>query len=583
MRVAMGQTTLPTNIDGVPLLPTYFNEKDGFSTLGTMFAGLMDASLDGVVGHDDLGAYLDEDALTIVLNVDDDERHPHFVERETQAAETDRDLLMLRPVAPLEHSSLYVVGIRGLVDEGGSPVAAPDGFAALRNGTDHDDAAIEAQREHYEQVVFPALEQQGFERDSLQLAWSFHTGSKTGSLTRSVWMRNDALERLDSDGGSYTIETVEDADCAEEDITIGRTIEGTISVPVYLEAWEPGSLLTRDEGGWPYYNGQADAPFILNVPCTLLDDPRPARVLQYGHGLFAKLDEVHDGYLGQLAQDNGFLLMAMDWTGMALRDSPIITLMLVENPTDFAMIPERIMQSYVEWIYAARVLGSAMADDDALTVDGQSLVDPDQLSFYGNSQGGILGGGYMALSPDIDRGVIGVGGMPFTLFLTRSESFETFLVLMETMYEDWADITLLLGAMQIIWDPGESAGFAHFLTETALDEITPTKDVLIQAGIGDSAVSTLAAHVMARAYGAALVEPATREVWGLETREPPFEGSALVEFDWGVEEEPLALPTDDPENTHDGPRWSEEGRAQLGTFLGEGTITHTCDGPCDPD
>jgi hypothetical protein len=583
VRVAFGETTLPTNFNGVVLRPTYFNEKDGFSTLGTLYAGLMDASIKGVIGHDDLGAYADEDARTILLNPRTDTRQPHFVERETQAAEAGRDLLMLRPVVPLLHATQYVVGIRNLVDDQGDLVAGPDGFAALRDNTDHADPAIEAQRAHYEQVVFPALEQQGFERDTLQLAWSFTTGSKEGTTGRSVWMRDDALERLDSDGGSYVIETVIESDCSETGITIGRSIEGTISVPVYLNEWDLGSVLTRDADGQPYYNGQADAPFILNVPCTLLDDPRPARVIQYGHGLFAKRDEVHDEYLGQLAQENGFILMAMGWTGMTLRDSPTITLMLVEDPTEFAMIPERVMQSYVEWIYAARVVQGVMTQDDALTVDGQSLVHPDQLSFYGNSQGGVLGGGFMALSPDIDRGVLGVGGTPFTLLLTRSKSFKVFITLMESMYEDWADISLLLGAMQIIWDPGESAGYAHFLTDAAVDERTPTKDVLIHAGIGDASVTTLGAHIMARAYGADLVDPITRDIWGVQTRQPPFAGSAMVEFDWGVEEETLALPNADPYNTHDGPRWSEEGRAQVGAFLSEGIVIHTCDGACDPD
>jgi hypothetical protein len=46
--------------------------------------------------------------------------------------------------------------------------------------------------------------------------------------------------------------------------------------------------------------------------------------------------------------------------------------------------------------------------------------------FYGNSQGGILGAGYTALSGTtglIDRGVLGVPGTPSVVIMSRSLEF----------------------------------------------------------------------------------------------------------------------------------------------------------------
>ena len=583
-RVALGETTLPINRDDVQMRPDYFNEKDGFSTLGTLFADLPEASLDGVIGHTDLGAYADTDARTVIVDVSTGEWHPHFVEREVHAEEYGRDLLMLHPVSPMQHATWYVVGIRGLVDDTGGTIEAPAGFASLRDGAQSDDPAVEAQRDHYDNVVFPALEAQGFSRDELQLAWSFVTVSVDSSVGRGVWMRDDALERLENNGGAYTIaETTEEECGTDESVNIGRTIIGTIEIPHYLTEYSAGAVLSRDNDGWPSYTGMADVSFTLQVPCSLIENPQAAPLMQYGHGLFGGLDEAESSYLGQMANDNGWSILAMDWTGMTRSDAARVALMLVEDPTEFVMVPERVMQAYVEWIYGARVVMDDMAEDEALMVDAQSLIDPEQLLFYGNSQGGILGGGYLGLSPDVDRGVIGVGGTPFTLLVNRSVGFSSFLMLLETMYDDWADITLLIGSMQTIWDPGEAAGYAWFVNQKSLDDATPPKEVLLQAAIGDASVSTLGAHVMARSYGASLVDPPAREVWGLEMTEAPFYGSALVEFDWGVEEPVEAIPVDENETTHDGPRHSAEGIEQIGTFLREGLVTQTCDGACDPN
>ena len=43
------------------------------------------------------------------------------------------------------------------------------------------------------------------------------------------------------------------------------------------------------------------------------------------------------------------------------------------------------------------------------------------------------------------------------------------------------------------------------------------KDVLLQVAVGDAQVTTLGAHIMARAYGAKLIEEPFRPIWGLET------------------------------------------------------------------
>lgn len=571
LRLSFGPESLPVNIDGVALDPTYLHEKDGFSSSGSMLAHLPGASLEGLLTWKDPTGYLDDDVQTVVLDVLTGERIPHFVEREA-AADDARSLLMLRPLESMGFAREIVVGIRGLVDEAGVPIDAPEGFAALRDRTEGS-ADIERQRAHYEDTIFPALDAAGFAQDALQLAWSFTTASEASTTGRMDWMLADALERVGADGPDYTILEVDDADC-ESGETIGRHIEGEMVVPLYLTDWQPGSLLTRDDAAWPYFNGTVDVPFTVRVPCTLLSEPRAGMLLQYGHGLLGGRSEVEAGYLGSLAEEQGAVLFAADWTGMKFADTGPITLALIEEPDQFVTVPERTMQGFIEFAVLAELMAGGMVSDANLVVDGVSLIDPEHLYFYGNSQGAVLGGAYAAMSPRVERAVLGVPGMPFSLLLTRAEGFSPFFRLLETMYEDWADITLMINLFQPLWDPGESAGWIHRMD----------RPVLMQAAIGDASVPTVGAHVLARALGAGLADPAPREVWGLPAVTLPTEQSVLVEFDYGIEEPLESVPaTDADSNPHDYPRNSAPGRAQLGTFLSTGVIEQTCDGACNPD
>jgi hypothetical protein len=265
-RLDFGPTSLPQNLDGAAIDPAAWNELDGFPVLGTLFAHLPGGSLDGTASNQDIGAYLAPDAKTAILDPSGG-RHPHFVERETRAPE-DRSLLLIRPVVPFAHATTYVVGVSGL-----DGAQAPDGFAALRDGAETTDPDLEAQREHYEQVVFPALEAAGFARADLQMAWSFTTASAESSLGRARWIRDDALSRGEP---AWTVGDVVDFECADG-ARIGREVEGSFRAPLYLTSPDPGSRLNRNDTGQPSADGEVDVPFLARIPCSLHAAARSAQ------------------------------------------------------------------------------------------------------------------------------------------------------------------------------------------------------------------------------------------------------------------------------------------------------------------
>jgi hypothetical protein len=577
------QDSLPESANEVPANPRFWNERDGFSPLSPIMFHFPDVSLEGVVEHTNLDAYLAEDVKTVIVDVETGQRVPHFVELDMMHEQDDRRAIILRPVEPMQWGHRYVVGIRDLTDTSGAQIQPSSAFKALRDDSYTKNYDIEERRSLYEEIVFPALETSGFERSEIQLAWDFVVASREATTGKAIWMRDDMLNRIPEEGPLYSIDDVQ-IFTTEENPDVAKKIYGTMTVPYYTEEPLSGSLLSRDENNWPIYMGETDIPFTVIVPRSLWEEGRSGPILQYGHGLLGSQQEVHDGYLGTIANRYGYVLLALDWSGMSRKDLDDIMLMIVDEIERFAIVPERTQQGFIEFIAAERMLNGRMSQDDELITinsdgDNISVVDTTQSYFYGNSQGGILGTSYVALSPYIDRAVLGVCGAPFSLLLPRSTDFDTYFLLLKTMYPDYMEISLWLGLMQTLWDSSDPSGYMGAYNDPFSGN--NTKHALLQVGIGDAQVSTLGAQFMARGIGAGLVADPTRSVWGLTELEEGHVGSGLVEWDYGHDEPIVGIPADG--NAHGRVRQEFLGQEQLDHFLRTGQLSDTCNGPCQSE
>ncbi|NOY24659.1 MAG: hypothetical protein GXP62_02195, partial [Oligoflexia bacterium] len=536
VQVSYGPTSLPLNIDDLQIDPTYWNERDGFSINSPLMLFFDELSSDGLIPNTDMGAYLDTDATTVIIDVQTGERVAHWAEKEITVDDPGQQLLILRPIHPLRYGAHYVVGVRGLVTTAGEPVTASQGFAALRDGTSSADPDIERQRTHYDDVVFPALDAAGVDRASLQQAWDLHTASRSNTTGRAHFAIEDSTDRIDSGEISYewTLQTEGDCDAGE---VIARTLEGNMYVPMYTEVDEPATLLTRDADGMPYANGTAVADFLVRIPCSVAQDPQPSFILEYGHGFFGHFDEAYTGWLSNFANDNQMVIVATDWKGMSTEDVGQLTLTVLNDPSRIASLPERSVQGMVEQNALLMLARTAFAQDDALAFDDGTgslvnVLDPDRFGFYGVSQGSIYGVGYLGLSPFLERGVFSVGGNPYSMMFTRSNDFEPFFMLFQAKYDDQRIIMLYtIGLMQQLWDLAEGGGYLWDFNQD-IPEGYPEKNALLQTAIGDAQVTYLAAHIQARGFQAHTVYPETRSVYGLTEQKAPFSGSALVEWEF---------------------------------------------------
>ncbi|MFT5683454.1 MAG: hypothetical protein ACI8RZ_004386, partial [Myxococcota bacterium] len=495
-RMAIPEAGLPVDIDGVVTDPWAWNERDGFSTWGPLVFWLAD--LGDVPGHEAVG----EQAIVSVIDVETGESVPVWLEPDAAAEDPDQRTVAVRFAAPMRHGARHVVAVRGLTDSAGSAIS---------------DMEIPASRaDYYASDILPVLADAGIETDGLQLAWDFVTHSTDSALGVAEFLREDAAAQPSP---THTITEVLDADCAEEGVTIGRTIEGTVTAPSYLT--DDGELLTRDADGMPVLSDTVEVDFIAQIPCSLLADPRPALTIQFGHGLLGSREESTQAYLGELLDDHSAVMIASDWRGMSKDDRGDITLMMATDLGMFPRVPERTLQGFVELDTVMRHLQEGGFDDEpALMVGDVAVIDPAQTTFYGISQGGIIGVGYLGFSQRLSRGGVSVPGGPFTTIMPRSIHFDAFRLILETRYPDARDVAVMLGVLETLWEPAEGSGWV-----SSMDD-----DVLIQTATGDAQVSAFASHNIARALDARSVAPQIREIWGVDEADGGFSGSAIAEW-----------------------------------------------------
>jgi hypothetical protein len=488
-------------------------------------------------------AYDDEGQPVVLIDAATGERQLIWTELDSNATSPEQTVLEIHPGKNLKDGHRYIVALRGMKDASGKKLQAPRGFQLYRDRIPTGIDSIEARRKHYD-GIFKTLSEAGIKRHPLYMAWDFTVASTENLAGRMLAMRNDAFAKLGdsslTDGTvqgnapNYSITSVTDYPTATgngvEDI---RRVDGTVEVPCYMtdpdgasgpaQPCDPGSELNLDANGVPQQNGTYDARFGCNIPRSAVTETTPGnfdvdhkvRPSLYGHGLFGEYTEVFSKNIRQLGTENGVLTSAADFIGMADEDQVPVALPALQDLSKFKPLPDRLQQGFLDFLYLGRLLihPDGLADDPAFKFNGQSVIDTDNLFYYGNSQGGIAGGALTAVATDFTRSVLYVPGMTYASLLPRSVDFNDpdpaeldFASILYPAYPEEQTRPLALSLIQSMWDRGEPDGYANHMTTDALPG-TPQHKVLIVMAYGDHQVANVQTEVEARTIGAPLRSP----------------------------------------------------------------------------
>jgi hypothetical protein len=574
--------------------PVPTGENVGFGASTPILFQLAGAEAPDVAPFDSASSLADG-YPTIVVDAATGARVPHWVETDFLSPALEPPLFVIRPAMPLPRGATIVVGVRGMRDAAGALAPAAEGFAALRDRTASRWRGVHARRGHFDDVVFPALEAAGAPRESLQLAWSFPVQSDADATGQLVAIRDAIFAALPAAGPSYAITSLVVCDGGGDDPpechpSIRVIVDGTVSVPsVVLPADDLGiRRVRRDASGAPVVMGAEEWPFRLQLPHAAFTGAAPIPVMQYGHGFLGSANEANNGWLREMADRLGFAILACDMQGMNDEIQPVWADVIGRAGGRFPHLRELGFQGVVNQLVMQRMVGTSLAMDGDPRLrrgDGMLAWDPATVWYYGNSQGGSVGTIVMALSLDVDRGVLGVPGSGYPLLLHRSSLFGAFTSIIMLNYTARDAIPVFLALLGTGWDSFDPLTFAPHLARDPLPG-TPAHSVLYHVAKEDRQVVNEASFISARAAGASLMVPAVRPVFALEeTAYPVTRGATLVEVDFGIPDDPTPLdpPDGDPSepdggDTHGWLRRWPAAQDQLVHFLRTGEVIDVCGG-----
>lgn len=546
-RLAFGAKTLPANAQGFHIAPEPFARRDGYSGGTAIVVHFPGIDVSKLVGEGDMAPSLAEDAAIAIWDLGPVKspsakpaRVPYWVELDGTAGVPAKQALMVHPAVILGEGHHVVVAMRGLKTTDGATIAASQAFAALRDGATAG-TFLDARKAAFE-PVFATTDGAGWARSDLTLAWDFVTASDAALHGDLLNVRDQAFIAATELGAEITITKIETF-TKDQDPHRALAIQGEMTVPDFTETFdigarmgsqkvgeEKGYRLRRDAAGKPKAEGTRKAEFWAVVPHTAMDGT-PHGLVQYGHGLLGKGDQVNGSFNRKIAFDGKLIFFACNWTGMAEEDEPGITQMIFDF-SDFSMLPERLHQGMAEGLLLNRAMRERFEKLPQIAALGLKI-DKSRNYYSGISQGGIYGGTLMALSQDITRGHLGVPGQNYSILLQRSVDFAPFFVVMIAAYPESIDRAIVLNAGQVLWDSVDpSSHYAHIIQSPYPN--TPKHEVLLASAKGDWQVALITNEITVRSgLGVALMKNYGRKVFGVDEVDYPHKGSALVNYDFG--------------------------------------------------
>jgi len=585
-RLALDRASMPANTKGVHVDVTDQNRADGWSPGSTMLVELdgVDLAQSHAPTIGDQQRSLDPDSPIVVLDATTGARHPFWAELDANADAKTQPVLILHPARNFPDGHRIVVAMRNLVDHHGAKLAPSPAFAAYRDGQRTTDATFEARRADMERI-FSDLGRAGVERADLQLAWDF-TVASTQSLTgRLLAIRDDAFRALGSSAPPYTVDKVTE----NPDPHFIRRVEGTFRMPLYLtNGGAPGGRLVLDAHGVPQrQSGSFTAHYTCNIPAAAR--AHPARMALYGHGLLGDRSEVNGDLTQTMAADNDIVYCATDWYGMAEEDIGNAAAIL-QDLSKFPSLADRLQQGLLAFLFLGRLMKhpDGFSANAAFRFGGKPALDPTELYYDGNSQGAILGGALTAVAPDITRSVLAEAGMNYSLLLDRSVDFDEYLAVLRAAYPRRVDRLVGIEVAQLLWDRGETDGYANHITADPLPG-TPRHDVLLIGAVGDHQVTEYSLRVEAATLGTHAHVPiaAPARIVGtnpwLTPLDYPYVGSSYWLWDTGSPRSPAAnVPPRAGHDPHDDTPNIPAVRDLKDQFWHpDGAVTDVCNGrPC---
>ena len=602
--VTIPLAAMPTNKTGVPISPTAYGRNDGFSPGSSILVHVAGLSLaqSGIPGVGNVGASLGPHAGVVLIDEATGRRLPYWGELDARDSDAATQLLMIHPAANLPEGDRIAVALTDVKTSAGQMIGPDAAFAAVLHRGPVPQGVTGAFLSH-ERALVAYLAAKGVGTSTMNVAWDFTVASTENITGYAVHMRDVAMKELGNRAPTFAVTKVTDFTTSQNP-SDALQISGTFDVPSFLD--EPGGPYGSDldigPDGLPQQmpGNMQTAVFSCVIPRSTVASATttkvtvtPARPVLYGVGLFNTATKIGGENVTVMADHYRMILCSTNWEGMTGGDVAADA-SLLGNLSDFTTLPDHLTQSLIDALYLGRLMsdpdGFDASPDFRLGTSAPFIKTSSPLTYYGNSEGSLMGGALTAISTVFRRSVLGVPSMDYDILLDRSSDFAPFQSIFEPAYPGPANELVILDLLQMLWDRGETDGYAEQMTGGLPG--TPSHQVLLQMGFGDHQVSNFTTAAEARTIGASVHEPALSTgrfpgnlFYGIPAiKTNPYRGAAaLYVWDPGVPAPPTAdvPPTKGIDPHQRVPRQVPAAQQQLNEFQLTGGVPDVCGSkPC---
>ena len=310
-------------------------------------------------------------------------------------------------------------------------------------------------------------------------------------------IRDDAETRLGDVGIGCTITNVLE-DYGEDNTTL-RVIQGTVTTPQYMETEYARSPIVRSEEGDPLFVENREIDFSMMIPKSLAENNTSGPISVFGHGLFGDGDSyVKNGRA--IANEYQTVLLATDFKGWSADgDEDAMTFALMDLK-EFQYQQERQMQAVINHLAMIRTVAGGQCDEEYFKHNGTMLLDYETINYIGISLGGLRGPSLLSMIPELEWGVLWVGGTSFTHQVERSTHYgsdEYPGVFFQLLSSDLSlpsrmDRAICIALLQSIWDSTDGETFLPF-RESGFEDLLEPFDMFYLTSMMDAQVTTLSA------------------------------------------------------------------------------------------
>jgi hypothetical protein len=610
-RVYFPPAAMPVSSKGVAINPKAWERNDGFSPGSVIEVHVpgLDFSASKIPGQDHVAESLSKSAPIVLLDADNGKRLAYWAEMDIRDTHPSTQLLLIHPALNLPEGARIIVALRNMRNSAGKVIPAQGDFSRILAGKELSGSSGKALESHEKRVLAILERDAGVRKKGLFLAWDF-TVESTGNLTGwAIHMRDVAMKKLGNGVPTFVVTKVVNLTPSDHGgRTIGRQIIGTFNVPSFLNgpSGDQSSTLEFGSDGLPRLSGYTEhAVFSCLIPRSVDENPAlsaspvdPGRPVLYGKGLFSVATEMEIGGVRDTAYEYHLVLCSTNWMGLDGNDE-LYDAGLLSNLSNFDTVPDHLLQSMIDALYLGRLMASPLGFDTNPAFRAgpgyKGFIDTsDPLTYYGNSEGSLMGGAVTAISTEWTRAVLGVPSMDYAILLPRSVDFKPFYSFLDPVFPHESQQQLIFDLLQMLWDRGETDGYIEQLTNHPLPG-TPAHQVLLQMAFGDHQVANVTTEIEARTIHAVVHEPVLpsglvsgNPFWGLSPAPSSYRGPAAL-YVWEDPHSPPApkgdIPPTEGIDPHDFiPRSLPAAQRQLVHFLITGTVIDVCgSAPCTTD